>query len=57
VSALELRAKFNANVGLAGLESAAADELAGAIVNIDRAPDVAPLLARLAEFSGPEQPS
>jgi 2-methylcitrate dehydratase PrpD len=53
LSAIELRAKFNANVRHAGLESAAADELASAISNIDNAPDVAPLLARLAGISSP----
>jgi 2-methylcitrate dehydratase PrpD len=52
LSATELRAKFNANVRLAGIESAAADELASTIMNVDRADSVAPLLARLAESSG-----
>jgi 2-methylcitrate dehydratase len=51
LSAHELRAKFNANVRLAGFDDAAADELAAAIFAIDNADNVAPLLARLTDFS------
>jgi 2-methylcitrate dehydratase PrpD len=51
LSAQELRAKFNANVRLAGYGDAAADDLAAAIFAIDGMPDVAPLLSRLADFS------
>ncbi len=51
LSADELRAKFDANVRLAGLDATAANKLGNAIMDIDGMPDIAPLLARLADFS------
>lgn len=50
LSANELRAKFDANVGLAGFTLTAANDLADALSTIDELPDVTPLLARLAGF-------